>query len=84
MSSATAVSREVIILQSVAGSAWLEAGRTHLCPTPEWIGEQYGAGRYELRLMSGREVLCVVRVAATERRASRRPRFAAGPRDSLG
>jgi hypothetical protein len=60
-------SREVIIYRNVAGSAWLEAGRTRLCPTPEWICEQYGTGQYELRLLNGREVLCVVRVAASER-----------------
>lgn len=54
--------REVIVLRNVAGSAWLEAGRTRVCPTPEWVRDQYGEGRYELRLMRGREVLCVVRV----------------------
>jgi hypothetical protein len=65
--------REVIILRNVAGSAWLEAGRTTLCPTPEWIAENYGDGRYELRLMRGREVLCVVRVGGGLRSESRRP-----------
>jgi hypothetical protein len=54
--------REVVVLRNVAGSAWLEAGRTQMCPTPEWIRERYGEGRYELRLMRGREILCVVRV----------------------
>ena len=53
---------EVIIMRNIAGSAWLEAGRTGVCPTPEWLQEHYGDGRYELRLMNGRRLLCVVRV----------------------
>ena len=69
-SRATPTPREVIILRNVAGSAWLEAGRTRLCPTPEWIGEHYGAGQYELRLLNGREVLCVVRVLASQQRTA--------------
>jgi hypothetical protein len=30
---------EVIIMRNIAGSAWLEAGRTGVCPTPDWLRE---------------------------------------------
>jgi hypothetical protein len=55
-------SNEVIIMRNVAGSAWLHAGRTPVCPTPEWLREHFGKGRYELRLMNGNRLLCVVQV----------------------
>ena len=62
---ATVDHEEVVIMRNIAGSAWLEAGRTAVCPTPEWLYDNYGAGRYELRLMAGRRLLCVVQVGAS-------------------
>lgn len=62
---------QVVILRSIAGSAWLETGRTAVCPTPEWLQEHYGDGRYELRLVNGRRVLCVVRVGTSSARTAR-------------
>jgi hypothetical protein len=71
MTKTTPSEREVVVLRNVAGSAWLEAGRTKICPTPEWIRTQYGEGRYEVRLMRGREILCVVRVGTSTEATSR-------------
>jgi hypothetical protein len=58
----------VIILKKMQGKVWREAGRTGMCPTPEWLRQSYGTGEYELRLKSGNRVLCMVGVD-TEARA---------------
>ncbi len=52
----------VIILKKMQGSVWREAGRTGVCPTPEWLRDSYGVGQYELRLKRGNRVLCMVGV----------------------
>lgn len=57
----------VIILKKMQGKVWREAGRTGLCPTPEWLRQSYGGGEYELRLKSGNRVLCMVGVDTEEK-----------------
>lgn len=57
----------VIIMKQVAGSAWREAGRTRVCPTPEWLHQSYGEGQYELHLKTGGRILCFIN--ATSRAA---------------
>lgn len=67
------LSSTVIILKKMQGSVWREAGRTGLCPTPEWLSSSFGVGEYELRLKSGNRVLCMVGVdtqAALDRQAA--------------
>lgn len=71
----------VIILKKMQGKVWREAGRTGLCPTPEWLRQSYGMGEYELRLKHGNRVLCMVGVDTEAGRRSavirRRPAAAA-------
>jgi hypothetical protein len=65
-------SSTVIILKKMQGSVWREAGRTGICPTPEWLTTSFGNGEYELRLKTGNRVVCMVGVdteAATRRHA---------------
>jgi hypothetical protein len=52
----------VIILKKMQGAVWREAGRTGVCPTPDWLRSSYGVGQYELRLKRGNRVLCMVGV----------------------
>ncbi len=54
----------VIVLQKVQGGVWREAGRTGLCPTPQWLRERFGEAEFELRLKRGNRVLCMVAVDA--------------------
>jgi len=50
---------QVIIVKKSQGSVWSESGRTHLCPTLDWLLENHGAGQYELRLRQGNRILCM-------------------------
>ncbi len=52
----------VIILKKMQGGVWREAGRTGVCPTPEWLLDTHGVGEFELRLKQGNRVLCMVGV----------------------
>ncbi len=52
----------VIILKKMQGGVWREAGRTGVCPTPQWLFDMHGVGEFELRLKQGNRVLCMVGV----------------------
>jgi hypothetical protein len=72
-------SSTVIILKKMQGSVWREAGRTGVCPTPEWLTSSFGNGEYELRLKTGNRVVCMVGVdtlVALRRQASVASSFA--------
>ena len=64
----------VIVMKQVAGSAWREAGRTGLCPTPEWLHQSFGEGQFELHLKRGNRIVCftaaVSRPSGSEQLAS--------------
>jgi hypothetical protein len=62
VSSTGVSSSTVIILKKMQGSVWREAGRTGMCPTPEWLTSSFGNGEYELRLKAGNRVVCMVGV----------------------
>ena len=52
----------VVILKRMGGSVWRETARTGMCPTAAWLEASYGTGEYELRLLQGKRVLCMVSV----------------------
>lgn len=80
----------MIILKKMQGGVWREAGRTGICPTPEWLRDQHGPGEFELRLKQGNRVLCMVGVKALElpdrvgvHNRDSRPSFRSEPKASV-